>query len=64
MYGLTQAEMIDRKELKHHLYTFGYAILTITQILWKTTDSPITFTLVVDNYVVKYVINKYYQYLI
>ena len=53
--GLKQAVRIANDRLKIHLAQFGYAPVTCTPSLWKHTTRDITFSIVVNNFGVKYV---------
>ena len=55
MPGLKQAIRIANKRLKTHITQFGYAPAPHTTALWKHATCDITFSLVVDNFGVKYV---------
>ena len=54
MYGLVQAVIIANDALKGHLNPYGYTPANITQGLWTHTDRDINFTLVVDDFGIKY----------
>ena len=54
MPGLKQAGRIANDRLKSHLAHFGFAPVPITPVLWKHTTKPIIFSLVVDDFGVKY----------
>ena len=54
IYGLMQAGIIAHESLKEHLKPYGYALANITQGLQRHTDRDINFTLVVDNFGIKY----------
>ncbi len=73
MYGLPQAGIIAQQLLKKRLKAHGYHQSTITPGLWKHDTRPISFSLVVDDFEVKYVgeentqhllatVRKYYKY--
>ena len=64
MYGLVQAGIISHKALKEHLKPYGYAPARITQGLWIHQERVIYFTLVVDNFCIRYINKKYADYLI
>ena len=49
-----QAGIIAHGALKEHLKTYGYAPAKITQGIWTHTDRDINFTLVVENFGIKY----------
>ena len=55
MYGLPQAGILANKLLKKRLAKFGYIETRHTPGLWKHIWRPVQFTLVVDNFGVKYV---------
>ena len=54
MPGLKQAGRIASDRLTTHLAKFGYAPVARTPSLWKHATRPITFSLVVDDFGVKY----------
>jgi hypothetical protein len=54
VWGLPQAGILANKKLRRKLAPFGY-FETSTPGLWKHVSRPITFTLVVDDFGVKYV---------
>lgn len=54
MYGLPQAGRIAYDELVKHLEPYDYAPTPHTPGLWRHKTRPITFTLVVDDFGVKY----------
>jgi hypothetical protein len=55
MWGLPQAGILVNKKLKRKLAPFGYRECIDTPGLWKHKSWPLTFTLVVDDFGVKYV---------
>ena len=55
MPGLQQAGRIANGRLTTHLARFGYHPQKITPSLWTHESRPIDFTLIVDNFGVKYV---------
>ena len=55
MYGLPQAGIIAQKLLEERLAKHGYRQSVTTPGLWKHDTRPICFSLVVDNFGVKYV---------
>jgi hypothetical protein len=55
MYGLPQAGIIAQQLLKERLKKHGYCQSQTTPGLWKQDTRPISFSLVVDNFGVKYV---------
>ena len=54
MPGLKQASRIANDRLKSHLAQFGFAPVPRTPALWKHNTKPILFSLVVDDFGVKY----------
>ena len=55
IYGLPQAGRMANEQLKRFLAPHGYYEVTHTPGLWKHKTRPIQFTLVVDDFGVKYV---------
>jgi hypothetical protein len=55
MYGLKQAGLIANQLLQTRLSPFGYYPARHTPGLWLHKTQPISFTLVVDDFAVKYV---------
>ena len=54
MYGLPQAGRLAHDELKTHLQPYGYKPVTYTPGLWVNEKRNISFTLVVDDFGIKY----------
>ena len=54
MLGLNQAGRISNKRLTKHLQKHGYTPCPHTPALWRHNTLPIVFTLVVDDFGVKY----------
>ena len=54
MYGLPQAGKIANDKLKLHLDKFGYKPATITPGLWRHQTCLLLFSLVVDDFGIKY----------
>ena len=54
MYGLPQAGLIAQKRLNAHLLKFGYKKCEHTPGLYAHTTLATTFTLVVDDFGIKY----------
>lgn len=54
MYGLPQAGILANKKLVKYLRPFGYIPVPLTPGLWKHVTKPISFTLIVDDFGVKY----------
>jgi hypothetical protein len=55
MYGLPQAGILANELLQHNLAKDGYRPTKNTHGLWKHDTRPISFSLVVDDFGVKYV---------
>ena len=55
MPGLKQSGCIANNQLKARLAHFGFALVPRTTALWKHTNKPITFSLVVDDFGVNYI---------
>ena len=55
MPGLKQAGKVANDRLVAHLAKYGYAPCKRARALWKYTSRPITFTLCVDDFGIKYV---------
>jgi hypothetical protein len=64
VWGLPQAGILANKCLRWKLAPFGYHESENTPGLWYHESRPITFTLVVDNFGVKYVCKEDVQHLI
>ena len=54
MYGLPQAGKIENDKLKIHLAKFGYEPAPITPGLWRHQTRSLKFSLVVDDFGIKY----------
>jgi len=54
VWGLPQAGILANKRLRRKLAPFGYYESTNTPGLWTHESRPISFTLVVDDFGVKY----------
>ena len=54
MYGITQAGEIANDKIKLHLSKFGYEPVPITSYLWRHQTCPLQFSLVVDDFGIKY----------
>ena len=63
MYGLPQAGLLANKLLAKRLAKHGYTQARHTPGLWTHTWRPITFTLVVDDFGVKYVGEEHARHL-
>ena len=64
MLSLKQAVRIDNDRLRSHISHFVLAPVPRTPALWKHTTNPITLSLVVDNFGVRYVGKENSNYLI
>jgi hypothetical protein len=64
VWGLLQAGILEIKLLRCHLLPHSYYKCNNTPSLWKNQTCPIAFTLVVDNFGVKYVGKKHADHLI
>ena len=64
MYGLPQAKNIAQQLLEKQLQQHGYLQSKTTPGLWKRDTQPISFTLVVDDFGVKYVGKENAQHLL
>ena len=58
MYGLPQAGLLENKQLQNSLKKDGYFPCENSIGVWKHQSLPVTFTLVVDDFKVKYVGKK------
>ena len=54
MYRLPQSVWIAHDALLKHLELYGYHLSSKKPVIWKHNSSPINFTLVVDDFGVKY----------
>ena len=64
MYGLPRAGIIAQELLKQRLLKAGYIQSKIMSGYWKHKWRPISFTLVVDNFGVKYIGKEHVLHLI
>eukprot|EP00804_Cyclotella_cryptica_P026302 CCRYP_007636-RA/>CCRYP_007636-RA protein AED:0.47 eAED:0.42 QI:0/0/0/1/1/1/2/0/610 len=64
MYGLPQAGMMANKVLKQRLAKHGYYEVIHTPGLWRHTTRPVSFTLVVDDFGIKYVGKTHAEHLL
>lgn len=64
MYGLPQAGKLAHQQLITNLHTHGYFPCQFTPGLWRHRWRPVSFTLVVDNFAIKYVGQNHAQHLI
>jgi hypothetical protein len=58
MYGLPQARKLANNRLHNFLHPFGYVPCTVTPGLWKDLNSNLMFSLVVDDFGVRYMDKK------
>jgi hypothetical protein len=63
MYGLKQAGLLANQLLQTRLAPFGYYPARHTLGLWLHKTQPISFTLVVDDFTVKYVAKQHAEHL-
>jgi hypothetical protein len=63
MYGSEQAGLLANQLLQTSLAPFGYYPARHTLGLWLHKTQPISFTLVLDNFAVKYVGKKHAEHL-
>jgi hypothetical protein len=63
MYGLTQAGILTNELLQRNIAKDGYRPTTHTHGLWTHDTHPISFSLVVDGFGVKYVRQEHAEYL-
>jgi hypothetical protein len=63
MYSLPQAGLLSNKLLEKRLNKHGYWQSKLVPGLWKLDTRPIQFTLVVDDFGVKYVGKEHAQHL-
>eukprot|EP00957_Ditylum_brightwellii_P191381 14571247-Ditylum_brightwellii.AAC.1 len=64
MYGLPQAGKVTNDLLKQHLALHGYYEVSHTPGLWHHTHHPVTFTLVVDDFDIKFVGDRHLNHLL
>ena len=64
MYGLPQAGIIAQQLLEEHLQKDGYCQSKTTPGLWHHNTRPISFSLVIDDFGVKYVGEENAQHLL
>jgi hypothetical protein len=63
MYGLKQAGLLASQLLQTRLAPFGYYPARHTPGLWLHKTRPISFTLIVDDFAVKYVGRQHAEHL-
>jgi hypothetical protein len=64
MYGLKQAGLPANQLLQSRLAPFGYYLARHTPGLWLHKTRPLIFSLIVDNFAVKYVAKQHADHLI
>ena len=64
VYGLLQAGVVANELLEKWIAKHSYSQRKLVQGLWSHEWRPIQFTLVIDNFEVKYVGNKHAEHLI
>ena len=64
MYGLPQAGQIANDQLQQHLAKYGYRHSKITNGLWTHATNNTLFTLVVDDFRVRYTSTKNFHHLL
>jgi hypothetical protein len=63
MYGLPQAGILANKLLQRNLAKDDYQPMQHTHVLWTKVTRPISFSLVVDDFGVKYVCHEHAEHL-
>jgi hypothetical protein len=63
MYGLRQAGLLSNQLLQKRLAPFGYCPARHTPGLWLHKSRPISFSLIVDDFAVKYMGKQYAAHL-
>jgi hypothetical protein len=63
VYGLPQAGILTNELLQHNLTQDGYRLTTHTHGLWTHDTRPISCSLVVDDFGVKYVSREHAEHL-
>ena len=64
IYGLPQAGILANKQLRERLAPFGYYEVAHTPGLWRHVTKPVQFSLVVDDFGVKYFGEEHVNHLI
>ena len=64
IYRLTQAGALAKKQLKNFLAPYGYYEVAHTPGIWIHTTRPIQFSLVVDDFGVKYLGKEHVEHLV
>ena len=64
MYGISQAGMLYNNHITKTLYTCGYIPTSNNPGIWRHQTSTISFTLVVKEFGVKYVVQQHDEHLV
>ena len=64
IYGLPRSGALANKQLKKFLSPDGYYKVAHTPGIWRHSTRPIQFSLVVDNFVVKYIGKQHVEHLV
>ena len=64
MYGLLQASILAEKQLIRFLGSYGYAPVRHNPGLWRHTWCPLSFCLVIEDFIVKYIGKEHADHLI
>jgi hypothetical protein len=64
MYSLSQADILAHRLLKQRLNEHGYQKSQVTPGLWKHALRPISFTLCIDNFGMKYIGQEHTEHLL
>jgi hypothetical protein len=64
MYGLPQAGILANARLQKHLATAGYFPVTHTPSIYTHNTRPIAFSLVIDDFGVRYVSREHAKHLV
>jgi hypothetical protein len=64
MNGLPQAGILSNKLLTKHVSKHGYYQTPDTPSLWTHSDYPVLFSLLVDNFAVKYIKKEHVDHLL
>jgi hypothetical protein len=64
MYGLPQAGIIAQELLEEQLQKAGYTQSKLTPVYWKDEWRPISVTLVMDDFGIKYIGKEHIMHLI
>ena len=64
IYGLPQAGILANQQLRERLAPFGYYEVAHTLSVWRHVTKPVQFSLVVDDFGVKYVGEEHVHHLI